>query len=92
MFLEMGIDAFADRAAREVRATGATARKRRVELSGNLTPQETQIARLASEGLSNPEIAGRFFLSPRTVEYHLHKVFTKLQISSRRQLAGVLAH
>jgi DNA-binding CsgD family transcriptional regulator len=92
MFLEMGIDGFADRAAREVRATGATARKRRVELSGNLTPQETQIARLASEGLSNPEIAGRFFLSPRTVEYHLHKVFTKLQISSRRQLAGVLAY
>jgi DNA-binding CsgD family transcriptional regulator len=92
MLLAMGIDGFAERAAREVRATGATARKRRVELSGNLTPQEAQIARLAGEGLSNPEIAGRLFLSPRTVEYHLHKVFTKLQISSRKQLAAVLAH
>jgi DNA-binding CsgD family transcriptional regulator len=90
MLLAMGIDGFAERAARELRATGATARKRRVELSGNLTPQEAQIARLASEGLSNPEIAGRLFLSPRTIEYHLHKVFTKLQINSRNQLAAVL--
>jgi DNA-binding NarL/FixJ family response regulator len=86
----MGIDGFADRAARELRATGATARKRHVELSDNLTPQEAQIARLAREGLSNPEIAGRLFLSPRTVEYHLHKVFIKLRISSRSQLAVVL--
>jgi DNA-binding CsgD family transcriptional regulator len=90
MLLEIGIDGFADRAARELLATGATARKRRVELSDNLTPQEMQIARLAREGLSNPEIAGRLFLSPRTVEYHLHKVFTKLRISSRSQLAVVL--
>jgi DNA-binding CsgD family transcriptional regulator/tetratricopeptide (TPR) repeat protein len=90
MLLAMGIDGFAERAARELRATGATARKRRVELSGNLTPQEAQIARLASDGLSNPEIAGRLFLSPRTIEYHLHKVFTKLQINSRNQLAVVL--
>jgi DNA-binding NarL/FixJ family response regulator len=90
MLLEIGIDGFADRAARELLATGATARKRRVELSDNLTPQEMQIARLAREGLSNPEIAGRLFLSPRTVEYHLHKVFTKLRIGSRSQLAVVL--
>jgi DNA-binding CsgD family transcriptional regulator len=88
----MGIDAFADRAERELRATGATARRRRVETSGDLTPQEAQIARLAAEGLSNPEIAARLFLSPRTVEYHLRKVFTKLRISSRRELGVVLAH
>ena len=68
----------------ELRATGATARRRRVETTGELTPQEAQIARLAAEGLSNPEIAARLFLSPRTVEYHLRKVFTKLRISSRR--------
>jgi DNA-binding CsgD family transcriptional regulator len=92
MLLEMGIDGFAERAARELRATGGTARKRRVELSGDLTPQETQIARMASEGLSNPDIASRLFLSQRTIEYHLHKVFTKLDIRSRRELAVVLAH
>ena len=91
MFSRWASTAFAERAERELRATGATARKRRVETSGNLTPQEAQIARLAGEGLSNPEIAGRLFLSPRTVEYHLHKVFTKLRISSRRELAVILA-
>ena len=89
-FLDMGTDAFADRAARELRATGATARRRSVETAGDLTAQETQIARLAREGLSNPEIAGRLFLSPRTVEYHLRKVFAKLQIKSRTELDAAL--
>jgi DNA-binding NarL/FixJ family response regulator len=87
----MGLDGFAERAERELRATGATARRRSVETSGDLTPQEAQIARLAAEGLSNPVIAGRLFLSPRTVEYHLRKVFTTLRISSRRELAVMLA-
>ena len=91
LLLEMGIEAFAERAARELRATGATARKRRVEAGGDLTPQEAQIARLAREGLTNPEIAGRLFLSSRTVEYHLRKVFTKLRIRSRQELAIALA-
>jgi DNA-binding CsgD family transcriptional regulator len=91
LFLEMDMEAFAERAARELRATGATARKRSVDTSGDLTPQEAQIAQLASEGLSNPEIGSRLFLSPRTVEYHLGKVFTKLQIRSRTELAGALS-
>ena len=90
LLVEMGIEAFAERAARELRATGATARKRRVEAGGNLTPQEAQVAHLAREGLTNREIAGRLFLSPRTVEYHLRKVFTKLQIKSRQELALAL--
>ena len=71
-------------------ATGERVRKRTTETPARLTARETQIARLAGDGLSNPEIAARLFMSPRTVEYHLHKVFTKLAISSRNQLHGVL--
>jgi DNA-binding CsgD family transcriptional regulator/tetratricopeptide (TPR) repeat protein len=91
MFTAMGMEAFAERAARELLATGETARKHTVETRDYLTPQESQIARLARDGLSNPEIGARLFISPRTVEYHLHKVFAKLDISSRNQLVAVLA-
>jgi DNA-binding CsgD family transcriptional regulator len=90
LFATMGAEAFADRAGRELLATGEPARKRSVETRGKLTPQEAHIARLARDGLSNPEIGVRLFISPRTVEYHLHKVFTKLDISSRNQLDRVL--
>jgi DNA-binding CsgD family transcriptional regulator len=90
MLATMGIEAFAERAARELLATGETARKRSVETLDELTAQETQIARLASDGLSNAEIGTRLFISPRTVEYHLHKVFRKLDISSRNRLHAAL--
>jgi DNA-binding CsgD family transcriptional regulator len=73
-----------------LRATGETARKRTVETGGDLTAQEAVIARLAREGLSNPEIGTRLFISARTVQYHLGKVFAKLAISSRSQLHRVL--
>ena len=86
----MGLDGFAERARRELLATGETARKRTIETRDDLTPQEALIARLARDGLSNPEIATRLFISPRTVKYHLRKVFTKLDISSRIELAVVL--
>ena len=86
----MGVEAFAERARRELLATGETARKRTVETSGELTAQEAVIARLAREGLSNPEIGTRLFISSRTVQYHLGKVFTKLAITSRSQLHRVL--
>jgi len=86
----MGIEAFAEQARRELAATGETARKRTIETGDQLTAQETQVARLARDGLSNPEIATRLFISPRTVQYHLRKVFTKLAISSRSQLDRVL--
>ena len=75
---------------RELLATGETARKRTVETRDDLTAQERQIAQLARDGLSNPEIGARLFLSPRTVEWHLHHVFTKLGIRSRGQLARAL--
>ncbi|WP_433379931.1 helix-turn-helix transcriptional regulator [Actinoplanes sp. CA-142083] len=81
-----GAQAFAERARRELLSTGATARKRSVETRDALTPQEGQIARLARDGLSNPEIGAQLFISPRTVQYHLGKVFTKLEITSRGQL------
>ena len=90
MFTSMGAEAFAARAGRELLATGETARKRKVEARDELTAQETQIAQLARGGLSNPEIGARLFISPRTVEYHLHKVFTKLSITSREHLDRVL--
>jgi DNA-binding CsgD family transcriptional regulator len=89
MFAESGIEAFADRAARELLATGETARKRSQETWSQLTTQESEVARLARDGLSNPEIGSRLFVSPRTVEYHLHKVFAKLAISSRNELRQV---
>jgi DNA-binding CsgD family transcriptional regulator len=91
LFLAMGVEAFAERAARELLATGETARKRTVSAGGALTIQEAQTARLAREGLSNPEIGARLFISPRTVEYHLHKVFAKLGITSRGQLGEGLS-
>jgi DNA-binding CsgD family transcriptional regulator len=86
----MGVDAFAERARRELLATGETVRKRTVETRDELTPQERQIALLARDGLSNPEIGARLFISPRTVKYHLRKVFIKLDVSSRSQLDRVL--
>jgi ATP/maltotriose-dependent transcriptional regulator MalT len=92
MLTTMGIEAFADRARRELLATGETVRKRTPETRGDLTAQETQIARLARDGLSNPEIGVRLFISPRTVQYHLRKVFMKLGISPRSQLDSVLPH
>ena len=92
MFAVIGMETFADRARRELAAAGETARQRTVEARDTLTPQEAQIAGLARAGLSNPEIAARLFLSPRTVEYHLRKVFGKLDISSRHQLEDALSH
>jgi DNA-binding CsgD family transcriptional regulator len=89
-FTSMGAEAFAARAGRELLATGETARKRTDSTQDALTAQETQIARLARDGLSNPEIGARLFISPRTVEYHLHKVFTKLGIASREHLDSAL--
>ena len=90
MFAEMGMDAFAARTARELRATGETVRKRRPATLSELTAQEAQVARLASEGLTNPEIGTRLFISARTVQYHLSKVFTKMNLTSRNQLSRAL--
>jgi DNA-binding CsgD family transcriptional regulator len=91
MLEAMGMEAFADRARRELRATGETARKRTTATGdAELTAHEAQIARLARDGLTNPEIGARLFLSPRTVQYHLGNVFAKLGISSRSQLNGFL--
>ncbi len=90
MFTAMGIEAFAERAERELLATGERVRKRTVETRDELTTQEAQVARLARDGLSNAEIGERLFISQHTVAYHLRKVFTKLGITSRNQLGRVL--
>jgi DNA-binding CsgD family transcriptional regulator len=90
MLSDMGMEAFAERAHRELRATGETVRKRSVATLDDLTPQEVQVARLASSGQTNPEIAAQLFLSPRTVEWHLRKVFGKLGVGSRRELRAAL--
>jgi DNA-binding CsgD family transcriptional regulator len=89
-FAEMGAEAFAERAGRELLATGETARKRTIETRDELTPHEARIARMARDGASNQDIATELFVSRKTVEYHLHKVFAKLGISAREQLAYVL--
>jgi DNA-binding CsgD family transcriptional regulator len=89
-FTGMGAEAYTGRAERELLATGGRARKRTVETLGDLTPQEAQISRLAGEGRTNKEIAAQLFISPNTVEYHLHKVFRKLGVKSRTQLANRL--
>jgi len=85
------MEAFAERARRELLATGETVRKRTVETFDELTPQEVQVARLAAGGQTNPEIGALLFLSPRTVEWHLGKVFGKLGVNSRRELRAALS-
>src|SRR5262249_10918676 len=91
LFTDIGMEAFAERTRRELLATGATVRRRRVDTLDVLTPQELQIARVASDGLTNPGIGAQLFLSRRTVEWHLRKVFDKLEITSRRELRAALA-
>jgi DNA-binding CsgD family transcriptional regulator len=91
MFSGIGAEGFAERARHELAATGETARSRTDDARGVLTPQEAHIARLAKDGLSNPEIGAQLFISPRTVQYHLRKVFLKLDINSRNQLSRVPA-
>jgi DNA-binding CsgD family transcriptional regulator len=88
-FSRISAEAFAERALRELLATGETARKRTDEARAHLTPQEAQVARLARDGLSNPQIGAQLFISPRTVQYHLRKVFQKLAITSRNQLGRI---
>jgi DNA-binding CsgD family transcriptional regulator/tetratricopeptide (TPR) repeat protein len=91
MFTAFGMEAFAERARIELLATGEHARTRTVETLGQLTPQEEQISRLVAQGNTNREIAAQLFISPRTVEYHLHKAFRKLGVRSRTELAGRMA-
>jgi DNA-binding NarL/FixJ family response regulator len=90
LFVAIGAEAFAARAGRELAATGEVTHQLTVELSEQITAQELMIARLARDGLSNPEIGSRLFISPRTVEYHLSKVFATLGVRSRRQLERAL--
>lgn len=90
MLGEMGAEAFAERARRELQATGETVRRRTAEARAALTAQEAQIARLAGDGLTNPEIGAQLFISPHTVEWHLRKIFAKLGIVSRRQISAAL--
>jgi RNA polymerase sigma factor (sigma-70 family) len=87
MFTSFGMEGFAERARVELQACGERARKRNVETLDQLTPQEAQVARLAAQGNTNREIAAQLFISPSTVEYHLHKAFRKLEVKSRTQLA-----
>jgi DNA-binding CsgD family transcriptional regulator len=89
-YAAMGMEGFAERARRELVATGETVRKRRAEARDDLTAQEAQIARLAAGGLTNAEIAAQLFISPRTVEWHLSKVFSKLGVNSRIGLRDAL--
>ena len=91
MFVMIGMHAFAERAQRGLTAAGAKPRPRLVDYDDDLTPQEAHIARLARDGLTNTQIGAELFLSPRTIEWHLHKAFGKLRIDSRDALAGVLA-
>jgi len=91
MFTAMGAGAFAERARAELLATGERARQRTAQAESELTPQEAQIVRLVSQGQSNRDIAGQLFLSPSTVDYHLRKVYRKLGVASRTQLAHTMA-
>ena len=91
MLSAMGAEAFAERARRELLATGETVRKRTVETASELTAQEAHVARLAVEGHTNPEIGAQLFLSARTVEWHLRKVYTKLGVASRQELRWAAA-
>jgi len=90
LFATLGAEGFAERTRRELLATGETVRKRNVDTDHELTPQEEYIARLAREGRTNPEIGSELFISARTVEWHLRKVFTKLGITSRKELQVAL--